>query len=218
MHHPPHVPLRRRLVGFPPAGFWCTSWWGCACGASAFCGRVLRARFAGVFLRVSVCFSVFVFIFMLDQMLIFRAFLCLPWRSSSNSGLQSSNSEFARCAVFAFQRSKWWHELFLCLLRASCDRARQLFESCEHSSSAMLFCSTDGVQCYFLGAQWRLEQCASLFFLLLKASCDQTPQLFRSCVLALTECFSVSCSEAKQLFESCRHPLSALFSVCMQRC
>ena len=165
----PPVPLRRRLVGFPPLGFGALH-----DGDVRLCERFLRARFAGVFLRVSVCFSVFVFIFMLDQMLIFRAFLCLPWRSSSNSGLQSSNSEFARCAVFAFQRSQWWHELFLCLLRASCDRARQLFESCEQSSSAMLFCSTDGVQCYFLGAQCGLSNARLCF-----SFCSRPPVIRR---------------------------------------
>ena len=90
----PPVPLRRRLVGSPPLGF------GAPHDGDV---RAVRASFAGVFRCVSVCFCVYVS-FHVRLNALFQSICLLVWRN--NSCLQPSNGEFARCALFAFQRSQ----------------------------------------------------------------------------------------------------------------
>ena len=177
-------------------------------GTYARCGRVLRASFVA-FRCVSVCFFVFVS-FHVRLNALFQSICLLVWRN--NSCLQPSNGEFARCALFAFQRSQWWPELFfvlaLSLLWWSAAIVWVLWALIE---CLLLFVAVLRCSALSWATQWRLEQCVSLFFLLLKTACDQAKQLFRSCVSALTECSSASCGEAKQLFESSVHPLSGFF-------
>ena len=171
----PPVPLRRRLVGSPPLGF------GAPHDGDV---RAMRASFAGVFRCVSVRFGVFLCVYVSFHVrlnALFQSICLLVWRN--NSCLQPSKGEFARCALFAFQRSQWWPELFfvlaLSLLWWSAATVWVLWALIE---CLVLFVAVLRCSALSWATQWRLEQCVFSFFLLLKTACDQARQLFRSCV------------------------------------
>ena len=143
-------------------------------------------------------------------MLSFRAFVCLFGGTAAVFNPQTVSSHVVLSLLFSAHSDglSFFFVLALSLLWWSAAIVWVLWALIE---CLLLFVAVLRCSAFSWATQWRLEQCVSLFFLLLKTACDQAKQLFRSCVSALTECSSASCGEAKQLFESSVHPLSGFF-------